>query len=418
MQVTSSRLSGLNLSLCLAALAAIIPLLSGCGYFAVTDPSFYAGISASATTLRVNQQIQLKDNARTTGVPVIFFVNGVQGGNAEFGTISSTGLYTAPAIVPVPNTVSITSTTAKFPNDPPGLVAIGVLNPIPVLTSVTPGAFSEGTTMVTVNGSQFVYGAQIWWNGAAVPTTFVSSTQLVASIPAPNPGTFPIAVSNPNPGSVTTKPLSIKVGPGQVVLTLQPNYGTDVRVSNALNIGLTVMGTDNSAVNLFINGVAGGNAQIGTAVSNTDGSITYTAPAVVPSPNVVQLTVVSVDNPSVSINRNIAVLNPIPILSSATPASFNVGSASVVVQGQNFISGAQVLVNGAAVSTTFNSGGQLTANLTTTEPGTLDLQVLNPSPGPATSNDLIEDVAGGAPTFGRPAGGCSTLPRPGDIWRN
>ncbi|MGC1421066.1 MAG: DUF1800 family protein [Terracidiphilus sp.] len=402
MQVTSSRLSGLNLSLCLAALAAIIPLLSGCGYFAVTDPSFYAGISASATTLRVNQQIQLKDNARTTGVPVIFFVNGVQGGNAEFGTISSTGLYTAPAIVPVPNTVSITSTTAKFPNDPPGLVAIGVLNPIPVLTSVTPGAFSEGTTMVTVNGSQFVYGAQIWWNGAAVPTTFVSSTQLVASIPAPNPGTFPIAVSNPNPGSVTTKPLSIKVGPGQVVLTLQPNYGTDVRVSNALNIGLTVMGTDNSAVNLFINGVAGGNAQIGTAVSNTDGSITYTAPAVVPSPNVVQLTVVSVDNPSVSINRNIAVLNPIPILSSATPASFNVGSASVVVQGQNFISGAQVLVNGAAVSTTFNSGGQLTANLTTTEPGTLDLQVLNPSPGPATSNDLIEDVAGGAPTLAVP----------------
>ncbi len=399
MQVKPSRLSGRNLSLSLAALTAIIPLFSGCGYFVVTDPSFYAGISAPATTLRVTQQMQLKDNARTTGVPVIFFVNGIQGGNAEFGTISSTGLYTAPAIVPVPNTVSITSTTAKFPKDPPGSVAIGVLNPIPVLNSVTPGAFSEGTTMVTVNGSQFVYGAQILWNGSAVPTTFVSSTQLVASIPAPNPGTFPIAVSNPNPGSVTTKSLSVKVGPGQVVLTLQPYYGTDVRVSNSLNIGLNVTGTDNALVNLFINGVAGGNAQIGTAVSNSDGSITYTAPAVVPTPNVVQLTVVSVDNPSVSINRNIAVLNPIPILSSATPTSFNVGPASVVVQGQNFISGAQVLMNGAAVPTTFNSGGQLTANLTLTEPGTLDLQVLNPSPGPATSNDLIEDVAGGAPVL-------------------
>ena len=381
MQGKSSRLSGLNLSLSLAALSAIMSFVSGCGYFAVTDPSFYAGISASASTLRVNQQMQLKDNARTTGVPVIFFVNGVQGGNAEFGTISSTGLYTAPAIVPVPNTVSITSTTAKFPNNPPGAVAIGVLNPIPVLNTVTPSAFSEGTTMVTVNGSQFVYGAQILWNGAAVPTTFVSSTQLVASIPAPNPGTFPIAVSNPNPGSVTTKSLSVKVGPGQVVLTLQPYYGTDVRVSNTLNLGLTVAGTDNPAVNLFVNGAAGGNAQIGTAVSNSDGSITYTAPAVVPSPNVVQLTVVSVDNPSVSINRNIAVLNPIPILSSATPTSFNVGPASVVVTGQSFISGAQVLMNGAVVPTTFNSGGQLTANLTIAEPGTLDLQVLNPSPG-------------------------------------
>jgi uncharacterized protein (DUF1800 family) len=397
MQERPVRLGALSLPLSLVLLTALISLLSGCGYFAVTDPSFYAGISAPASTLRVNQQMQLKDNVRTTGVPVIFFVNGVQGGNAEFGTIDSNGLYTAPAIVPVPNTVAITSTTAKFPSDPPGAVAVGVLNPIPILTSVTPAGFSEGTSMVTVSGSQFVYGAQIIWNGAALPTTFVSSTQLVASIPAPNPGTFPLAVSNPNPGSVTTKPISVKVGPGQVVLTLQTYEGTDVRVTNPLNIGLAVTGTDNLAVNLFVNGIAGGNAQIGTAVSNSDGSITYTAPAVVPSPNVVQLTVVSVDNPSVSINHNISVLNPIPILSSATPTSFNIGPASVVVQGQNFISGAQVLMNGSAVPTTFNNGGQLTASLTISEPGTLDLQVLNPSPGPATSNDLIGDVAGGAP---------------------
>jgi uncharacterized protein (DUF1800 family) len=69
------------------------------------------------------------------------------------------------------------------------------------------------------------------------------------------------------------------------------------------------------------------------------------------------------------------------------------------VQGQNFISGAQVLMNGAAVPTTFNSGGQLTASLNLIQSGTLDLQVLNPSPGQATSNDLIADVAGGAPVL-------------------
>ena len=399
MQEKPVRLRVSSLPLSLVLFTAIIPFLTGCGYFAVTNPGFYAGISAPGNTLRVNQQMQLKDNARTTGVPVIFFVNGVQGGNSEFGTIDGNGLYTAPAIVPVPNTVAITTTTAKFPNDPPGAVAIGILNPIPVLTSVTPTGLSEGTTMVTVGGSQFVYGAQIVWNGKAVPTTFVSSTQLVASIPAPNPGTFPLAVSNPDPGSVTTKSIPVKVGPGQVVLTLQTYEGTDVRVSNPLRIGLMVTGTDNLAVNLSVNGIAGGNAQIGTAVSNPDGSITYTAPPVVPSPNIVQLTLTSVDNPSVSINHNISVLNPIPILSSATPTSFNIGQASVVVQGQNFISGAQVLMNGAAVPTTFNSGGQLTASLSLTQAGTLDLQVLNPSPGPATSNDLIADVAGGTPVL-------------------
>ena len=54
-------------------------------------------------------------------------------------------------------------------------------------------------------------------------------------------------------------------------------------------------------------------------------------------------------------------------------------------------------MNGSAVPTTFNSGGQLTATLNLTEPGNLDLQVLNPNPGPATSADLIALVQGTPP---------------------
>jgi hypothetical protein len=53
-------------------------------------------------------------------------VNGVQGGNAEIGTIDSKGLYTAPAIVPVPNTVNITSVASNDPTFPPGSVTLAV----------------------------------------------------------------------------------------------------------------------------------------------------------------------------------------------------------------------------------------------------------------------------------------------------
>ena len=387
------------LTLILAFLVAATSLLSGCSSsFTINDPGYFTAISAASGTIRVNQQIQIVNNAKKTGVPLIFSVNGIVGGDGELGTVDGNGVYTAPAIVPIPNTVTITSVASKFPSYPPGSVTLGVLNPIPVLGSVTPSGFSEGTTTVTVDGSQFVYGAQIIWKGVAVPTTFVSGTQLVASIGAPNPGTFPLLVSNPNPGSANSATANVVVGPGQVVLTLEPANGMDVRVSNKLNIGLTVMGTNNTGVSLQVNGIPGGNAQIGTAVSNADGSITYTAPPVVPTPsNIVQLTVVSTDNPAVSITRDISVLNPIPILSSATPMTFNVGSATVTVQGQNFISGAQVLQNGSAVPTTFNSGGQLTATLNLTEPGDLDLQVLNPNPGPATSADLIAQVNGTPP---------------------
>jgi uncharacterized protein (DUF1800 family) len=151
----------------------------------------------------------------------------------------------------------------------------------------------------------------------------------------------------------------------------------------------------------MVNGIPGGNAQIGTAALQSNGSINYIAPAVVPTPsNVVQLTITSVDNPKVSINQNISVLNPIPILNAATPTTLDVGppSTTVVLTGQSFINGAQVLVNGSPVTTTFNSGSQLTASVSPTESGNLDLQVLNPNPGPALSTDLVASVNGTPPT--------------------
>jgi uncharacterized protein (DUF1800 family) len=280
------------------------------------------------------------------------------------------------------------------------MVKVSVLNPIPIINSVTPSGFPEGMTTITVSGSQFIYGAQIFWNGVAVPTTFVSNTELAASISAPNPGTYPLMVNNPDPGPANSAVVPEVVGPGKVVLTLQTNAGTSVRVTNSVKVGLTVSGTNNTGITWTINGMAGGNAQIGTVVANTDGSVTYTAPAVVPAPNnVVQLTAVSADDPTVSISQNIEVYNPIPILTSGTPMTFDVGPSTVVLSGSNFINGAQVLMNGAAVPTTFNSGGQLTATISPTDPGNLDLQVLNPSPGPATSTDLIAQVNGTPPTL-------------------
>jgi uncharacterized protein (DUF1800 family) len=382
------------------SLSLVAPFVSGCGGASIAvDLNTIAAIGTPAANVRVNQTLQLTSSYLASGQAMIFYVNGIAGGNATVGTISNAGVYTAPAVVPNPYTVQITSSIAKYPTAVPGAVSIQVWNPIPVLGTVTPNGFSEGTTTVIVNGSQFVYGAEISWNGALVPTTFVSSTEVIAKIAAPNPGTFPLTVTNPNPGSASALPLSLKVGPGLVVLTLEPNSGTDVRVSNTLNLGLMVNGTDNPAVTLQVNGIAGGNGVVGTAIPNADGSITYNAPPVVPTPsNIVQLTITSVDNPAVSITQNISVMNPIPILTSATPMAFNPGPATIVLTGQKFITGAQVLVNGSPVSTTFNSGTQLTANVDQAQPGNLDLQVINPNPGPAASNDLIATVSGTIPT--------------------
>jgi len=401
-RATSIRSKALHAALTVAVLVGVMLPMTGCGGGGINtgDQAHFNALSASSNTIRVNQQIQFTSPALQYGTPLTFYVNGIQGGNAELGTVDSHGVYTAPAIVPVPNTVTVTSTANDYPSFPAGSAAVSVLNPIPIVNGVTPSTFPEGTAQIAVNGSQFVFGAQIVWNGAVVPTTLVSNSQLVAVIPAPNPGTFPLMVSNPNPGAANSATVPVVVGPGLVVLNLWTGNGTDVRVGNPLNLGLAVNGTNNPAVTLQVNGIPNGNALVGTAVSNQDGSITYTAPLLVPTPNnVVQLTITSVDNPAVSITQNISVLNPIPILNSASPMNFNVGppATTVTLTGQNFINGAQVLVNGSPVATTFNSGTQLTANLDLTVPGNLDLQVLNPSPGPATSADLIALVNGTPP---------------------
>ncbi len=66
-----------------------------------------------------------------------------------------------------------------------------------VPTAVAPGgpAFT-----LTVNGTMFVQGATINWNGQPLPTTFISGSQLEAAVPATDiasPSMASIAVTNP-----------------------------------------------------------------------------------------------------------------------------------------------------------------------------------------------------------------------------
>lgn len=58
------------------------------------------------STLQFNTMI-----SGSTTTPVSWAVNGVAGGNATVGTISTSGLYTAPSAVPNPNTVTVTATS-------------------------------------------------------------------------------------------------------------------------------------------------------------------------------------------------------------------------------------------------------------------------------------------------------------------
>src|ERR1019366_3042856 len=86
----------------------------------------------------------------------------------------------------------------------------GQSNPVPfvnqplVPTTVAPG--SSGFTL-TVNGTGFVSGSVVNWNGSPRATTFVSASKLKAAIPAADiatNGTATVTVVNPAPGGGTS----------------------------------------------------------------------------------------------------------------------------------------------------------------------------------------------------------------------
>src|SRR4029077_17709188 len=69
----------------------------------------------------------------TSGKGVNWSVNGIQGGNATYGTISSSGLYTAPARVPASHVVTVKA--ASTPSGIFGASSVSIVQPIPMLWS-------------------------------------------------------------------------------------------------------------------------------------------------------------------------------------------------------------------------------------------------------------------------------------------
>ena len=89
-------------------------------------------------------------------------------------------------------------------------------NPVPSLKSLSPASTTHGgkAFTLTVNGSNFVSGSDVEWNGKVVATTFVNSGEVTAKIPASDiaaAGTASVTVKNPAPGGGTSNALTFTI---------------------------------------------------------------------------------------------------------------------------------------------------------------------------------------------------------------
>lgn len=95
-------------------------------------------------------------------------------------------------------------------------VVLTSLNPVPAITGFLPTALVEGSgdTLLTVNGSGFVNGSTVQVNGQPVATTFFTSAQLQATIPAADmaeEGSLSITVVNSAPGGGTSTAVALPI---------------------------------------------------------------------------------------------------------------------------------------------------------------------------------------------------------------
>ncbi|HUE44397.1 MAG TPA: DUF1800 family protein [Candidatus Sulfotelmatobacter sp.] len=148
----------------------------------------------------------------STNTSVTWSVNSIAGGNATVGTIDANGMYTAPASLPTPNTITVAATSTDDATKK-GSSAVTLQNPIPVLTSVTPAAISTGAFSLTLTGSGFVKNSTVTFGGQMLTTTYVSPTELQASgTAAPTQiGTVNIVVQNPDPGAAVSSAMTASV---------------------------------------------------------------------------------------------------------------------------------------------------------------------------------------------------------------
>ena len=123
-------------------------------------------------------------------------------------------------------TVQVSDGAQPTPQTSTKIFSLTVTATAPILNTLNPSSTIAGgpAFTLTVNGSNFVSNSAVRWNGVNRTTTFVSSSQLTAAIPATDiatVGTASITVLNPGPSTSNALTFTIS-GPGLTITTNSP----------------------------------------------------------------------------------------------------------------------------------------------------------------------------------------------------
>lgn len=273
-----------------------------------------------------------------------------------------------------------------------GTLTFAIANPVPSVLSLSPSSATAGAPAftLTVNGSGFVSTSVVRWNGSARTTTFVSGTQLRASILASDVaagGTAQVSVLTAGPGGGTSGTLTFTiaapslmvnattvVGGTAVTVTLANGPGgaqdwmafADVSAPNTSYVSWTYVGAGVSTRTWMVTTPTTGGPYEFRLFLN-DG---YTRAATSPG---------------------ITIVPPAPVITSLNPSAAMAGtsSLSLIVNGSNFTPTSVVQWNGSPRPTTYFGSTLLSARISSADLASVahpQVTVSTPPPGGGTSN--------------------------------
>jgi DNA-binding beta-propeller fold protein YncE len=303
------------------------------------DSTIRVAITPSTATIAPGDSFTFTANVTsTTNTAVTWEVNGNAGGDVTDGFIvpgggnGNTAVYTAPIQNP-PATVTITAVSAVDPLES-GTATVSVIGSgAPTLTSAQPNIVGEGSAQqeVFLTGTNFTSNSVVLAGNppAPVPTIFLSSSLLHATIPAaPLSTAGPIALvaqaQNGDLSNVLTGPTTgLTVMPSRpAVVALTP----DTIVPNASTAGLNLIGGFFSpSTTVQCNGqtvaaTLNGSQQLGVTIPGT------CAPVPGQYPLIVQNSDVAAPNPRMSaVNLTVEPLQS--DISTGVSSTFPVGAS-------------------------------------------------------------------------------------------
>jgi len=213
------------------------------------DSGITISVSPKTATVGTSETFQFLAKDKVTGSTNTNVTWSVNGGSSN-GTISTNGLYTAPAAVPSPAAVTVTATAVLDPNKSATATVTVVVAADPTLTAISPTHAAQGSIFqdIYLTGTNFISTTGVLINGTAIPSsaiTAASSTLLRVRLPdcvLSAAGTLSIVAQRQN--GTTTSAQTLSVAPVRpAVVGASPDSGIQGGAAFSFNVNGGYFGT-------------------------------------------------------------------------------------------------------------------------------------------------------------------------------